>query len=59
MFSMMDDQSRAICFLDEQSRMAPSINCVVSRVFYEERLHVDASSLRDDQWQAYSVQALG
>ena len=53
MFSVMGGQSNSTCFLDEQNRMASPINKVVSRVFYEERLRVDADSLRDHEWQAY------
>lgn len=40
------------CFLDEQSRMAPSICRLVSSTFYDGALRVAAESERDGRWRA-------
>ena len=42
--------SNALCFLDEQSRMAGEICDFISRTFYEGKLKVAADCLRDAGW---------
>ncbi len=40
----------SVCFLDEQSRMAPAINDLVSHVFYDGKLKVAADVKADPDW---------
>ena len=50
MFDLKDERIHASCFLNEQSRMAPPICNLVSRVFYNGQLKVANECLGDFKW---------
>ena len=50
MFKYYRDTYNWCCILDEQSRMAPQINDLVSNLFYNQKLHVAEDVINSSAW---------
>ena len=52
-FVLLGEQHDAMVFLDEQSRMAPTISDLVETVFYRRGLRVAADQVQNSAWRTY------
>lgn len=52
-FALASEKHQAMVFLDEQSRMAPTISDLVEGVFYKQGLKVAADQFENSEWRNY------